>query len=73
VPTGVARKELLPHEGEEFLMVIEGSVDLEYGDERHLLEAGDCAYFDANVKHRVVNPKQQTAKVLCVFSGHQPK
>ncbi|MBA4150367.1 MAG: cupin domain-containing protein [Verrucomicrobia bacterium] len=72
VPSGIARKELLPHEGEEFLMVVEGSVDLEYEDQSHHLQAGDCAYFDAKVKHRVVNTSKRTAKVLCVFSGSHP-
>jgi transcriptional regulator with XRE-family HTH domain len=33
VPPGLARKEALPHEGEEFLMVTEGQVRLEYGDD----------------------------------------
>jgi transcriptional regulator with XRE-family HTH domain len=72
VPIGIARKELLPHEGEEFLMVVDGSVSLEYGDDSHHLKAGDCAYFDANVKHRVVNSGRKAARVLCVFAGVQP-
>ncbi len=67
VPSGVARKEAMGHEGEEFLMVIDGVVDLEYDDDTHHLEAGDCAYFDANVKHRLINPTETPAKVLCVF------
>lgn len=71
VPAGIARKELLPHEGQEFLMVVEGAVDLEYGDEKHHLQAGDCAYFDASIKHRVVSANNKTAKVLCVFSSHR--
>lgn len=69
VPPGEPRKEALPHEGEEFIMVIKGAVELEYGDERHLLEAGDCAYLDATEKHRLLNPTDATAEVLCVFSG----
>ena len=40
VPTGVARSRRLAHEGEEFIMVLSGSIDYEYGDERLRLDVG---------------------------------
>ncbi len=69
VPRGEPRKEALPHEGEEFLMVIDGAVELEYGEERYCLKKGDCAYIDATEKHRLLNSGPKAAQVLCVFSG----
>lgn len=69
VPGGTARREALAHEGEEFLMVLSGSVDLEYGTRIERLKAGDCAYFDAHVEHRLINPNKPPAQVLCVFGG----
>ncbi len=69
VPPGEPRREALPHEGEEFILVVKGTVELEYGDERHRLEAGDSAYMDATEKHRLINPGEVTAEVLCVFAG----
>ena len=48
VPTGVARSRRLAHEGEEFIMVLGGSIDYEYGDERLRLEVGDCMYADGS-------------------------
>ena len=69
VPPGVARKEALSHEGEEFLLVLKGRVDFEYGDERVKLKTGDCLYFDAEEKHRLINPHKTESKVLCVFQG----
>jgi transcriptional regulator with XRE-family HTH domain len=68
VPSGVARQEALGHEGEEFLMVLEGNVDFEFGAQTYHLATGDSIYFDANVKHRLINPNRIPAKVLCVFS-----
>jgi transcriptional regulator with XRE-family HTH domain len=68
VPSGVARPEALGHEGEEFLMVLEGEVDFEFGDTTYHLAPGDSIYFDAGVKHRLVNPNHFPAKVVCVFS-----
>ena len=69
VPGGTARKQALAHEGEEFMFVVSGEVDLEYGEEVYALKAGDSAYFDAQVEHRLVNSTGQPAQVLCVFGG----
>lgn len=68
VPPGEPRKEPLPHEGEEFLLVLQGRVQLEYEDNRYTLESGDGAYFDASQPHRLINPAESAAEVLCVFS-----
>ena len=67
IPGGVARKEALAHEGEEFLHVQSGSVLFEYDGETVSLKAGDSLYFDANVPHRLINPNRRPAQVLCVF------
>ena len=67
IPAGIARKKALKHEGEEFMYVVSGHVELEYGDEVYRLEAGDSAYFDGQVEHRLVNSNTELAKVLSVF------
>jgi transcriptional regulator with XRE-family HTH domain len=69
VPPLESKRPAMPHEGEEFLLVISGRVDFEYGTERHQLAAGDSLYFDAKEKHRLVNPHKKPAEVLCVFYG----
>jgi transcriptional regulator with XRE-family HTH domain len=69
VPPGEPRKECLAHEGEEFLMVLKGEVAFEYGDQMIHLKAGDSAYFEASVEHRLLNPNRHPAEVLCVLSG----
>lgn len=69
IPAGGGRREPMPHEGEEFLMVISGSVSFEYDGEVHTMEEGDAAYFDAEVDHRVFNPGKREARTLCVFLG----
>ncbi len=67
VPVGTARKRVVKHEGEEFIYVVIGLVELEYGEEVHKLKAGDSAYFDGQVEHRLVNSNTKPAKVLSVF------
>jgi len=67
VPAGDIKREAMPHEGEEFLLVISGHIDFEYDGEIHHLHSGDSLYFDGNVKHRLQNPYAKPAEVLCVF------
>lgn len=68
VPAGGGRSVSRPHEGEEFLIVLAGQVTLRYGDQTFELDPGDTLYFDADVPHRIANPHDQAAQVLCVFS-----
>lgn len=68
VPPGEARRQKLAHEGEEFLMVLEGVVDYEYGEHRFRLEAGDCLYEDGTTEHTLNNPTDQVARVICIYA-----
>ena len=70
VPPGDVHRDALPHEGEEFLLVLSGRIDFEYDDRAYSLRKGDSLYFDATVKHRVLNRNLQPAELLCVFYGH---
>jgi transcriptional regulator with XRE-family HTH domain len=67
VPAAGGRSVSRPHEGEEFLIVLRGSVTLEYGKEAFRLEEGDTLYFDADTPHRLHNPHKKAAQVMCVF------
>lgn len=69
VPAGGGRREAMPHEGEEFLIVLKGEVTFEYNSESHRLAEGDAAYFDAEVDHRLINPGAADARILSVFLG----
>lgn len=39
------------HEGEEFIVVISGTVELTYGKDIHLLKEGDTMYYNSLVPH----------------------
>jgi len=41
----------IAHDGQEFVYVLEGRVELLHGDERHTLGPGDSAYIDASRPH----------------------
>ena len=44
---------LSSHEGEEFIMVMEGTMEISYGKNTYLLEEGDSIYYDSIVPHHV--------------------
>lgn len=69
IPAHGGRTDAMPHEGEEFLIVLEGAVEFEFDGETHRLQQGDVAYFDAEISHRAFNPFPVPARVLCVFLG----
>lgn len=45
--------KLSAHEGEEFIYVLSGELEIEYGKEKYLLKEGDSIYYDSIVKHHV--------------------
>jgi len=57
---------LSTHEGEEFMYVLGGTVEVCYGKERHLLEEGDSIYLDSIVPHHVHAYGDATARILAV-------
>jgi len=65
-------KKLNHHEGEEWLYVLEGRLNLVFEHEEHWLEAGDSAHFDARLKHRLVTDKKNAARLLLVASATAP-
>ena len=55
------------HEGEEFIYVLEGAIEVKYGKEVYTLEAGDSIYYDSIVAHHVHAAQEGTpAKILGV-------
>ena len=54
------------HEGEEFIHVLSGSVEILYGTDRHLLGPGDSIYYDSIVPHQVLAAEKKPARILAV-------
>lgn len=58
-----AEAQLSAHEGEEFIVVVSGTVELVYGEETHLLSTGDSAYYNSVVQHRVKSANNAPAAI----------
>jgi len=61
-----AEFELSSHEGEEFIYVLEGIIEINYGKDTYILETGDSIYYDSIVAHHVHAYHNTTAKILAV-------
>lgn len=53
---------------DEIIVVLDGCVGVELGDERHLLDTADSLSFHSETPHRVVNAGGENARVLWVVS-----
>lgn len=53
------------HEGEEFLIMLQGQLEIQVGDETNLVEEGDSFYFSANQSHSYRNTGDIDA--ICVW------
>ena len=59
--------KFLSHEGEEFLYVLQGSVEVRYGKSTYFLGEKDSIYYDAIVTHYVHPVADTNAKVLAII------
>ncbi|MDR1344599.1 MAG: XRE family transcriptional regulator [Tannerellaceae bacterium] len=57
---------LSTHEGEEFIYVLEGIVEINYGQTTYILEEGDSIYYDSIVAHHVHAYNGNSSKILGV-------
>ena len=58
--------QLSAHEGEEFIYVMQGEVEIVYGKETYNLKEGDTIYYDSIVKHHLHGAPGKSAKILAV-------
>ena len=62
-----AKQDKSAHEGEEFIYVMEGTLSLEYGNDKETLKTGDSVYYDSIVPHKVFSADNNPVKILAVI------
>ena len=65
-PEEAPEYQLSAHEGEEFIYVMEGEIEIVYGKETYNLKEGDSIFYDSIVKHHVHGAPGKSAKILAV-------
>ena len=65
-PDDTPEFQLSAHEGEEFIYVMQGEVEIVYGKDAYTLKEGDSIFYDSIVKHHVHGAPGKSAKILAV-------
>jgi transcriptional regulator with XRE-family HTH domain len=66
-PANESDYKLSSHEGEEFIYILKGNIEINYGKEVYQLTKGDSIYLDSIVAHNVHAVGEQQAKILAVI------
>ncbi len=66
-PATVKTQTLSTHEGEEFIYVLEGDMEVILGKHTDLLQPGDSIYYDSTIPHRVQCHEDRPTKILAVL------
>ncbi len=67
LPESEKSKDLSSHEGEEFIVVHSGQLEVTYGTEVYVLGVGDSIYYNSIVPHYVSCKGAQTASIYAVL------
>ena len=60
-------KELSSHEGEEFIYVLDGEIEVIYGKETYSIGEGDTIFYDSAVPHHLHAKSEDGARILAVL------
>ena len=60
-------EERSTHDGQEFIFVLQGKMEVRLEEEIHILEPGDSIYYDSTVPHLVKCYGEETTKILAVL------
>jgi len=66
-PISVEEMNFTSHEGEEFLYILEGTVEFRSVDRVEILEAGDSIYLDSSISHAFRCVGDKPAKAVAVI------
>lgn len=65
-PRSFGQSAFKEHLGEEFIYVVRGRIEVDFGNERQTLEEGDALHFNAQKAHRLRTVSEEQAELLVV-------
>jgi len=66
-PTTLRNPKASSHEGEEFIFVLEGEVEVTLGEHSDVLTRGDAIYYSSEIPHLVQTKGEENAVILAVI------
>ncbi|WP_420231440.1 helix-turn-helix domain-containing protein [Pseudomonas sp. ABY48] len=70
-PRSFSHSAFKEHLGEEFIYVVRGRVEVDFGNERQTLEEGDALHFNAQKSHRLRTVSDEQAELLVVVHSSE--
>lgn len=70
-PLASSNYKLCGHEGEEFIYVMDGEIEVAYGKDKFIVRKGETIYYDSIVPHHLHAAGDSPAKIMAVlYSPH---
>jgi quercetin dioxygenase-like cupin family protein len=60
-------EERSTHDGQEFIFILQGKMEVRLGEDIHILETGDSIYYDSTVPHLVKCHSKEPTRILAVL------
>ena len=70
LPQPPGQVKVSQHEGEEFIAVVTGEIELQYGKDTYKLLPGDTVYYSSDIPHRIVALNDEKAEIYAVIYYH---
>ncbi len=67
MPCAKEEQKSSSHQGEEFILVLKGQLQVNYGLETHILQSGQTIYYNSIVPHHVSAHGEEPAEILAVI------
>jgi len=68
-PGATSGEDYVTHRGEEFFLVVKGSLEVELNGQTSRLEEGDSLYFRGNTPYRWKNAAEKETQILIVSAA----
>jgi len=62
---------IFKHDGEEFLFILQGTLEFNFGGKKHILKPGYSVYFDSGIEHSGRVLGDEKVKMLCVIYNYR--
>jgi len=70
LPQPPGQVKVSQHEGEEFIAVVSGEIELQYGKDTYKLSPRDSVYYSSDIPHRLVALNDEKAEIFAVIYFH---
>lgn len=70
LPRPPGQVKVSQHEGEEFIAVVSGEIELQYGKDTYKLGPRDSVYYSSDIPHRIVALNDEIAEIFAVIYFH---